>query len=301
MSAEPITPYVLVGVDGSKAALQAVKWAAAEADRRRLTLLLVYVIDLSGYELAPLSGLPDEYSGRLEADGQAVLAAARQVVEDAYPNVRTASIHPRGLPARELVRLSEDAAVTVLGATGLGGFGSMLLGSVAMSAVSHGHGPVAIVRPDTDGEIRDSGHVLLGVDGTPSSEEAIAAAFDEASRRGVDLMALHVWTTAPTEMTRQYAVFAGFDIQAAATEQAQLLAERLAGWQEKYPDVHVRRIVADGQVVRVLLEHADDAQLIVVGSRGHGELTGAILGSVSRSLVHHAPCPVLVVRHEKHD
>jgi nucleotide-binding universal stress UspA family protein len=76
----------------------------------------------------------------------------------------------------------------------------------------------------------------------------------------------------------------------------ELLAERLAGWQDKYPDVAVRRVLTRAQPVEALLDNAADAQLIVVGSRGHGGFAGAILGSTSQALIYHAGCPLLVVR-----
>lgn len=78
--------------------------------------------------------------------------------------------------------------------------------------------------------------------------------------------------------------------------EAEMLAERMAGWQEKYPDVAVRRVVTHHPVVKALLAHAGDAQLLVVGSRGHGGVTGMLLRSTSQALIHHASCPLLVVR-----
>jgi len=75
-----------------------------------------------------------------------------------------------------------------------------------------------------------------------------------------------------------------------------LLAERLAGWSEKYPDVPVQRLVARGLAGHALLDQAAKAQLVVVGSRGHGEIAGLLLDSVSNALVHKAACPVAIVR-----
>ena len=80
------------------------------------------------------------------------------------------------------------------------------------------------------------------------------------------------------------------------TLKAMLLAERLAGWQEKFPEVAVRRVVAAGHPGHVLLGYAQRAQLIVSGTRGHGNVAGGCLGSTSHRLVQHAECPVLVAR-----
>jgi nucleotide-binding universal stress UspA family protein len=76
----------------------------------------------------------------------------------------------------------------------------------------------------------------------------------------------------------------------------QVLAERLAGWAEKYPDVTVRRVVTRDAPANRLLAQAQQAQLVVVGSHGRGGFAGLVLGSVSHALLYHAPCPVAVVR-----
>jgi nucleotide-binding universal stress UspA family protein len=86
------------------------------------------------------------------------------------------------------------------------------------------------------------------------------------------------------------------DWDAVEAREHEILAERLAGWQEKYPDVTVRRVVTGGRPARCLLDQAEGAQLLVVGSRGRGGFAGMLLGSTSRTLIHHAPCPLLVVR-----
>jgi nucleotide-binding universal stress UspA family protein len=192
--------------------------------------------------------------------------------------------------------LSEKSVLTVLGATGRGGFRTMLTGSVALSTVAKGHGPVVVVRTDGDGEVPDRGHVLLAVDGTPAGEEAIGSAFEEASLRGAPIVAVHVWMTDLPDVPLAYHQIVGMNVEAAVAERQELLAQRLAGWREKYPEVDVRRVVVDGSVAGRLLELAEGAQLVVAGSHGYGELLGSFLGSVSRALLAHAPCPVLIAR-----
>ena len=138
--------------------------------------------------------------------------------------------------------------------------------------------------------------VVVGVDGSPASETAIALAFDAAASRGCDLVAVHAWT----DTVIPYGPGIGY-AQAlnwpALTEQAgTVLADSLAGWHEKYPAVTVRRVAARDRPASALLDAARDAQLLVVGSRGRGGFTGLTLGSVSQALIHHAPCPVLITR-----
>jgi nucleotide-binding universal stress UspA family protein len=137
--------------------------------------------------------------------------------------------------------------------------------------------------------------VVVGVDGTPVGEAAIAFAFAAASMRGTGLVAVHTWTDLVLE-----AAFAGsaaqLDFSVLAEEAGEVLGERLAGWQEKYPDVPVTRHVSRERASRALLRHAEHAGLVVVGSRGRGGFRGLLLGSTSQHLLHHAPCPVAVVR-----
>jgi nucleotide-binding universal stress UspA family protein len=133
---------------------------------------------------------------------------------------------------------------------------------------------------------------VVGVDGSPTSEAALAFAFEAADLHGVPLLAVHTWTDYQIESTMT-AVLEGDAIDA---DERRLLAERLAGWGEKFPDVAVTRLVTRYRPARTLLEQSAHAQLVVVGSRGRGGLAGMLLGSVSHALLHHAVCPVAVVR-----
>lgn len=132
--------------------------------------------------------------------------------------------------------------------------------------------------------------VLLGIDGSPASEAAVAVAFDEASRRGVELIALHAWSDL------EVVELPGLNWSAVEAEAQVLLAERLAGWQERYPDVTVRRVVVCDRPARQLVERSQTAQLVVVGSHGRGGVTGVLLGSVSNALVHAVRMPLIVAR-----
>ena len=113
-------------------------------------------------------------------------------------------------------------------------------------------------------------------------------AFAEAAWRGVGLRAIHAWAPQATEAA---------DTPAAHQQAEQLLAERLAGWQKKYPQVTVEdSLISEDVVVDVLVDASDGASLIVVGSRGHGTFASLLLGSVSYALAHHAHCPVAIIR-----
>lgn len=297
MTAKTAPAHILVGIDGSDNSTRAALWAAREATLRGLPLMLVSVIDFGAYVTGAGYATMIADTDPIDGEVHAHLNAVDRKVKVAFPDVTTRLVVRSGVPTTELRALSAGAHLTVVGATGLGGFSSLLMGTTALAMVTHGHSPVAVVRGDeTTHEIPETGPVVLGVDGREFSEAAIAWAFDEASRRDAPLVAVHAWTPYPSPYARAYLAGAGTDWEAEAAEQHEILAERLAGWQEKYPDVVVKRVLHTGPPAQTLLDQAADAQLLVVGSRGHGDVTGLAFGSVSRALIHHANCPVLVAR-----
>jgi nucleotide-binding universal stress UspA family protein len=279
---------IVVGVDGSASALDAVRWAAVEAGRRRMPLRLV-----SSYQLsAGVAGVLD--AGVLDVlreQGRRWLAEARDVADEA--GVRMSIVLASAPAVPLLVRESRDAALLVLGSRGLGGFTGLLIGSTAVALAGRAHCPMVVVR----GEVPAHGPVVVGIDGLRDSEEAVGFAFAEASAQDADVVAVHVWHESLADV-----VLLGHptppDFDRAQQRAYETLAERLAGWQEKYPDVHVTREVVRGHPSEALLRHAEGARLVVVGTRGRGGVRGLVLGSTSQHLLHHAPCPVAVVRTE---
>ncbi|OBH00398.1 MULTISPECIES: universal stress protein [unclassified Mycobacterium] len=283
---------VLVCVDGSTASDTAVAWGAREAIMRKLPITLMHAVE------PVVVGWPE---GRLYAempdwqrdDAQRVIDQARKalsacVAGAAPPEIRTEVVYSGVV--RALAEASKDAWVIVAGSQGLGALGRLLLGSVTTGLIHYAHCPVAVIH-SSEGPAPDAAApVLLGVDGSPASEAATALAFDEASRRGVGLRALHVWS--------DVGVFPilGMDWRDREREGQEILAERLAGWQEQYPDVHVERLLFCDKPSRWLLQESERAQLVVVGSRGRGGFPGMLLGSVSSAVAQSARVPVIVVR-----
>jgi nucleotide-binding universal stress UspA family protein len=288
------TPHpVVVGVDGSECALQAVRWAAAEAARRHRPLRLVAahtwpaggLVGDPGLGIDPRAVLRDVVRGRLAA---AEPAAAETV---AGRPVETADVE--GDPVAVLAGESERAELLVLGDRGLGGFTGLLIGSVAVALCTRAGCPVVVVRgAEADPTVPRPEPVVVGVDGSPSSEAAIAFAVEAAAVRGVPLLAVHAWHDVPVDPTLVPLV----DWDAVESDEREVLAERLAGLRASRPDPEVRTQVVRDRPARALVDESRGAQLVVVGSRGRGGLRGMILGSVSQQLLHHAHCPVAVVR-----
>jgi nucleotide-binding universal stress UspA family protein len=191
---------------------------------------------------------------------------------------------------RALIDASRDAWMIVAGGQGLGALGRLLLGSVTAGLIHHAHCPVAVIHADEDAVPPSDAPVLVGIDGSPASEAAIALAFDEADRRGVDVVALHAWSDVGI------CPILGMDWRDSEAEGQEILAERLAGWHERYPDVCVKRVIVCDKPSRWLLEEAEQAQLVVVGSRGRGGFAGMLLGSVSSHVAQSATVPVIVAR-----
>lgn len=283
----------LVGVDGSDAAKNAVRWAAEDAALHGLALCLVCAVP-SGVNDAGDASTRNTLRA-VEDERRRWLAQAANLATTVAGDVEVTQELRRGKPAAVLVEESARTRRIVVGTHGLGDVTgvSLALGSTAETVAMRAECPVVVV-PRLEQEIARSRPVIVGVDGSRVSEPAVAAAFAEASVRGVPLVAVHVWSD--NAIDEWFALDADRDWDSIEAKETMALAERLAGWQEKYPDVRVQRVVERDRPVRLLVLHGADAQLIVVGSRGRGGATGMMLGSTSRALLHSAPCPVLVVR-----
>ena len=284
---------VVVGVDGSPQALRAVRWAVPEARRRQAVLQLVTAL---AWTEDPMVGLPAlskaPYGQYLREAAEKGLAAAAEMATEVDPDVPVERELVLGFPAGVLLERSQTAELLVVGDHGRGRIASAVAGSVALSVAARSACPVVVVR----GAIPDGAlPVVVGIDGTPLSEAAIPFAFDAAAARHVPLIAVHTWLDEINDPALAELV----DWQTAAVRAEEILAERLAGWGEKYPDVPVQRLVARGRAGHALLDQAARAQLVVVGCRGHGEIAGLLLDSVSNALVHGAGCPVAIVRSAK--
>lgn len=283
---------ILVGVDGTAESDAAMRWATAEAILRgeQLTLLHVVAPLVLSWPFIPVAtGMPE---WQLE-NAHHVLDTAAKTVHAAAgaaepPAVRTEIRHAGA--AGTLVARSHDAVMIVVGSRRFGQLRRILQGSVSSHVVHHAYGPVVIVHSDEARATDSLSPIVLGIDGSPASEAATAWAFDEASRRGVELIALHAWADVKLQ------TLFGIDWEQCQAVGREVLAERLSGWQEHYPDVSVRkRIVVDEPADR-LVDASQQAQLVVVGSHGRGGFAGGTLGSVAAKVSAGAAAPTVVVR-----
>ncbi|MFC4944965.1 universal stress protein [Pseudonocardia sp. GCM10023141] len=281
---------VVVGIDGSEHALRAARWGAAEAGRRNIALRLVHALDWLSDHPSETSDLGRRAREVESTRARGLLAAAQRAAQEARPDLEVEQQLIIGHPVEVLAAESRAAEIVVVGASGVGRIEGMLAGSVPVALVTHAGCPVVVVRGVEHTAADESTlPVVVGVDGSPISETAIAFAFDAASARGVPLVAVHTWAERFVDPAIKPLT------EWTAGDEHALLAERLAGWNEKYPDVAVRRVLEEGRAARVLLGQSQRAQLVVVGTHGSGELTGLLLGSVGNTLVHKARCPVAVV------
>lgn len=290
---------VVVGIDGSPTAERALQYAAWEAERRHAPLTLIY-----GYQPMAVYG-----PGLVYADSDIELRKwAADMLEDAAGRVQ--QTHQKlvgvqhkvlgGSAAGALIGESEHASLVVVGSRGRGGFAGMMLGSVSSQVALHSAAPVVIVRPgaDPEGPI-DGGPVLVGVDGSTGSQHALEFAFDQASARNVPLFAVYVWGALPTgnlgPISNEF-----FELGPAQQEADRLLAEALAGWSEKYPDVEVNKLATHSyNPSRTLADLGVHAGLIVVGSRGRGGFGALLMGSTADGVVRHAERSVAVVHPQR--
>jgi nucleotide-binding universal stress UspA family protein len=197
----------------------------------------------------------------------------------------TGSRQPRRITTRlcigaivpTLAELTEkNSQMIVVGRRGRGGVRRALLGSVSSAVVRAAQCPVAVVHRHVSPVQRSGAPIVVGVDGSPASESAMAIAFDEATRRACDIVAVN-----------------SFD-HAAVSEVAEPLVPSLTDWQARYPDVEVHGMIARDHPVDVILDQARRAQLVVIGSRGRGLFSRDSVGSVSAAVMQACRVPVIV-------
>ncbi|WP_017555622.1 universal stress protein [Nocardiopsis baichengensis] len=298
---------IVVGVDGSPGGRAALEWAARAAAVRGLELLVLHALNM------PLITVPFGYPVRMtptaETAGRAahLVQAAVSGLAEAHPGLVVRSQLSSSDPAHALIAAGRTAAMVVVGSRGLGGLGSVFLGSVSIRVGAHAHCPVVVVpgaadeHEDRPGRRPEHGRVVVGVDGSRDSDVALRFALDHAARTGAEVVALHAWLISAPIDTRGLAD-ASYVVEhrfAAESAYKHVLTMVEAARTEATADVAARAVAVEDHPAHALLTEGAGADLIVVGSRGRGGFAGLLLGSVSQTVLHHAEVPVAVVRHRR--
>lgn len=279
---------ILVGIGESAGFSDTLDWAAREAQLRGRALHAVRVWDIPS-AVTPWDVTADSVvRDHLRTEAEHGMHDAVTHLNEKWPDVQVRTDVVEGTTWHVLAHRGADSELTVVGAHHGGSVRPMILGSVGAAVAAHAQGPVIAVHAQPEAAEPDRA-VVVGIDGAPGNADVLAFAFDFASRHGRPVHALYCFSpdliaSSPWRTRQPFA------------EQAdRWLAEVLAGWQERYPDVQVRREVIREHPVPALVSAADGQQLLVVGASSAHNRIGSLLGSVTQSVLHHAACSVAVV------
>ncbi len=284
---------VVVGIDGSEAALGAARWAATFAAGHQLPLTLLHAIPRLDWHFAGSAAPADPDNG---AAGDVVIAEAEAAVRAEHPDLPIHAAAVKGPVATVLDDASQSARLLVVGA---GSGDHRALGGHAVRIVHRTQCPVVVWRAPVATRTGKPLPVVVGVDESEGSTRAVAEAFDTARALHAPLTVVHMWEIGAAVGMGDLGGQGNMDwtlLELLQTKQRQQMDELVEPFARKYPNAHVNKVFQDISPAKGLVELSRDAQLVVVGSQGRGRFAAAMLGSVSQNLVHHAECPVLVVR-----
>ncbi|KUN86409.1 universal stress protein [Streptomyces griseoruber] len=287
-------PVITVGLDGSPESLAAARWAADEAERRRLTLRLLHAWPLLAPEPPRVASEVDQnyWAKRLVHTAQAELQARHpglSVIGNLVPE-----------DAQEaLIKAAAESEMLVLGSRGLEAVESYFMGDVSLPVVARAGRPVVLVRAEPADEARTSapgGPVVVALKLHAPSDELLDFAFHSAAARGVPLLAVHGRSLplhAHTPWGADHAV-----TEEMTKDAHKELSKTLRPWHEKYPQVEVDDSIRLASPAKAVVQAAQGAGLLVVGRRAHRHGRGHHLGPIAQAALHHGRCPVAVVPHD---
>jgi nucleotide-binding universal stress UspA family protein len=278
---------IVVGVDGSDSALQAVEWAADEARVRGAPLEIVQAYDWT--MLDPVVHRDDRaITAMLRHEATKSVNRATQLARMRSPEITVSSAVVQGATSAVLLERARNAALTVVGSHRTGAISAALLGSVGGLVAARASGPTVVVRAPS-GLDAERPAVVAGIDVDGTAPAVLAFALAQAQRRRLPLHAVLVWRADPLRDVH-------LGVVAPPPAQAfRWLSEALAGWREKYPDVEVHTSVTRDHPAAGLVAASAAQHLLVVGRHSRHTRLGAFLGSVSQAVLHRATCPVAIV------
>lgn len=286
-------PRVIVGVDGSEGSIEALRWAAHEAARRGVSLHVMTCAQLPVTVEAGMVGGGSFAGTSMDAvvdEQERVNQRAVDLARSFGLDVEVTGETVLGAPGYALVSASHADDIVVTGATSHPGRMSDLLGSVA-TVVTHRAKGAAVVVHGTCPKDQSLRRIVVGVDGSSSSDEALLWAAEEAIRSSAELVLVHGWTY-PYAGTKSAASEPRDEMRRDAMrvlEAGTLRAAQVA------PSVSTQAIISEEAPAKAILDAAVGSDLVVVGSRGRGGFASLVLGSVSRTVLQHSPCPVAVI------
>ncbi|WP_328362819.1 universal stress protein [Mycobacterium sp. NBC_00419] len=284
---------VVVGIDGSDTALGAARWAAQYATDHGLALTLLHATPRLDLHFASADPAGEQDSG---ADADRVLAPAQTAVRSTHPDLPIHTATVKGAVATVLAEASQSARLLVVGT---GAAEHRALGGHVVRVTHRAQCPVVVWRAPVAKRTGKPLPVVVGVDESEASSRALAEAFDLARGLHAQLTVAHMWEIDAAVGMGDLGGQSNMDWQlldVLQTQQRQRMDELVEPFARKYPNAHVNKVFQDIGPAKGLTDLSREAQVVVVGSHGRGRLADSILGSVSQNLIHHAECPVLVVR-----
>lgn len=261
---------VVVGIDGSDAAINAARWAVPEAGALDIPLRLVYAVTPSPADAPPgEENLDTEY-------GETALRAACAAVHATGQPVKIETALVTGLPGRVLIDESRSAAMVCVGSVGIGRFARRVLGSTAEEVARGALCPAAVIRTSRGAEAPDSGSIAVVVDDSADNDLVLEHGFREAGLRSAPILALGVWRWGFGEIPYSQ------------------LEHRLGRWVKQYPGVHVRPAAARDGAAEFLGDTQEPVHLAVIGAGDAGKVA-KMVGPLDPHFGH-AGRSVLVVR-----
>lgn len=276
---------VVVGYDGSPDSKRGVAWAVAAARRRQRLLHVVIAKGSVTPHMSTRRQSGEDPAAGLEAD-------ARGLVGAGIASMVTTQVAD-GPASHVLLEAAKHASMVVIGSRGHARLSGMLIGSVSQHLARHAACPVVVVRQPHD---PDAKRVVVGVDGSEGADKALAFACDHASHWGAPLTAMYAWWRSLPSAGDSALTYDIVTVQQEIDTGRRALAESLAGWQERYPDLEVTAEAIPLPPAHALTDASAHAALVVVGSRGRGAFQSLLLGSTSQSVLHHAQCTVAIAR-----
>jgi nucleotide-binding universal stress UspA family protein len=280
---------VVVGVDGTDDGERALWYGVALAAREDLDLRLVHVPHEIVFYAPMMPYLP---ATTIREIGESVLREAAKHAEEAgFDAGRTFTVLSEGPRTAALLRHVEDARYIVLGSR-TSAVKHLLTRATSLSVAAHSAVPVHCVPPAWSGDRSPSGRIVVGVDGSRADHEVLEEAFTEAATRGAALDIVHAWRPVSPYDAAIFGRVLEEDWEK-ATRQA--LTGPIEDVAAAHPAVHWTLQLEYERVPVALHEAAVDADLLILGRHGHNPPLGLLVGSNTRTLLHTATCPVVVV------